>query len=174
MKKIITPLEQKIINELVAGEFVEISGLIYGARDAAHKILFEMLKSKKNLPFDLRNQTIYYVGPTPAPPGKIIGSCGPTTSSRMDRYTPDLLRAGLKGMIGKGIRSDDVRKAIVKYGAVYFITYGGCGAYLSQFVKKSEAIAFCELGPEAIYRMVVENFPAIVGIDSKGRGIYSF
>ncbi|MCM8815760.1 MAG: FumA C-terminus/TtdB family hydratase beta subunit [Candidatus Omnitrophica bacterium] len=174
MKKIITPLEQKIINELVAGEFVEISGLIYGARDAAHKILFEMLKSKKNLPFDLRNQTIYYVGPTPAPPGKIIGSCGPTTSSRMDRYTPALLRAGLKGMIGKGIRSDDVRKAIVKYGAVYFITYGGCGAYLSQFVKKSEAIAFCELGPEAIYRMVVENFPAIVGIDSKGRDIYSF
>ncbi|MCM8764286.1 MAG: FumA C-terminus/TtdB family hydratase beta subunit [Candidatus Omnitrophica bacterium] len=173
MKKIITPLDQEIIKKLAAGDFVEISGIIYGARDAAHKNLFEMLKRKKAIPFDLRNQVIYYVGPTPAPPDKIIGSCGPTTSSRMDKYTPALLRSGLKGMIGKGDRSLEVKKAIVKYCAVYFVTYGGCGAYLSQFVKKSEVIAFCELGPEAIYRMVVENFPAIVGIDSKGRDIYS-
>ncbi|MCX7705689.1 MAG: FumA C-terminus/TtdB family hydratase beta subunit [bacterium] len=174
MKKVKTPLDVETIGKLKAGDFVEISGVIYGARDAAHKRLVELLKKGKKIPFDLNGQIIYYVGPTPTPPGVIIGSCGPTTSSRMDIYTPDLLKAGLKGMMGKGIRSEKVKETIITCGAIYFVTYGGCGAYLSQFVKKCEGIAFFELGPEAIYKINVENFPAIVGIDSKGRDIYSF
>ncbi|HOL35893.1 MAG TPA: FumA C-terminus/TtdB family hydratase beta subunit [bacterium] len=172
MKKIIAPVDSKIIEELKAGDFVEISGIIYGARDAAHRRFAEILKKKEKLPFDPEGNIIYYVGPTPAPPGHIIGSCGPTTSTRMDKFTPVLLEAGLKGMIGKGIRSSKVKQAIVKYGAVYFVTYGGCGAYLSQFIKSCKVVAFFELGPEAVYQMAVEDFPVIVGIDSSGRDIY--
>lgn len=174
MKKIITPLEEKVVRKLKKGDFVEISGIIYGARDAAHKRFINAINKGEKLPFDLTGQIIYYVGPTPAPPGVIIGSCGPTTSSRLDKYTPSLIERGLKGMIGKGTRSEEVKEAIVKYGAVYFVTYGGCGAYLSQFVRKCEIIAFPELGPEAIYKIVVENFPVIVGIDIKGKDIYSY
>ncbi len=173
MIKIKTPLDEKTIASLKTGDFVEINGIIYGARDAAHKKFIDILKNKGTLPFDIRGQIIYYVGPTPAPPGFVIGSCGPTTSSRMDKYTVKLLEYGLKGMIGKGFRSRDVKKAIIKYGAVYFVTYGGCGAYLSQFVKKCDIIAFPELGPEAIYKIEIEKFPAIVGIDSKGKDIYA-
>jgi len=172
MKKITTPIDTKTIQDLKAGDFVEISGMIYGARDAAHRRFAQMLKKRENLPFNPEGNIVYYVGPTPARPGHIIGSCGPTTSTRMDRFTPVLLQAGLKGMIGKGIRSNKVKQAIVKYGAVYFVTYGGCGAYLSQFIKACDIVAFPELGPEAVYQMVVQDFPAIVGIDSKGRDIY--
>ncbi len=174
MKKIETPLDEKTIKGLKAGDFVEISGIIYGARDAAHKRFFEIMKNRGKLPFDIKGQTIYYVGPTPTPPGFIIGSCGPTTSSRMDIYTPALIKAGLKATIGKGVRSEAVRQAIVKHRAIYFITYGGCGAYLSQFVRECQVIAFFELGPEALYKIRVEKFPVIVGIDSTGRDIYSF
>lgn len=172
MKKIETPLTHKTLQSLKTGDFVEISGIIYGARDAAHKRFIQILENKEKLPFDLEGQVIYYVGPTPAKPGSIIGSCGPTTSSRMDRYTVKLIEYGLKGMIGKGKRSNQVKKTIVKYGAVYFVTYGGCGAYLSQFIKRFEPIAFFELGPEAVFKIEVEKFPAIVGIDSKGNDIY--
>jgi len=174
MKKIETPLDEKTIKGLKAGDFVEISGIIYGARDAAHKRFFEIMKNRGKLPFDIKGQTIYYVGPTPTPPGFIIGSCGPTTSSRMDIYIPALIKAGLKATIGKGVRSEAVRQAIVKHRAIYFITYGGCGAYLSQFVRECQVIAFFELGPEALYKIRVEKFPVIVGIDSTGRDIYSF
>jgi len=174
MKKIETPLDEKTIKGLKAGDFVEISGIIYGARDAAHKRFFEIMKNRGKLPYDIKGQTIYYVGPTPTPPGFIIGSCGPTTSSRMDIYTPALIKAGLKATIGKGVRSEAVRQAIVKHRAIYFITYGGCGAYLSQFVRECQVIAFFELGPEALYKIRVEKFPVIVGIDSTGRDIYSF
>jgi len=172
--KIKTPLDEKTVASLRAGDFVEISGDIYGARDAAHKKFIEILKNNENLPFDIKGQIIYYVGPSPTPPGFIVGSCGPTTSSRMDRYTVRLLACGLKGMLGKGIRSKQVKNAIVRYGAIYFVTYGGCGAYLSQFIKKWEAIAFFDLGPEAVYKIKVEKFPAVVGIDSKGNDVYSF
>ncbi len=174
MKKIKTPLDESTIKNLAAGDFVEITGIIYGARDAAHKEFLKIIENGEKFPFDLKGQIIYYVGPTPSPPGAIIGSCGPTTGSRMDEFTPSLLEAGLKGMIGKGIRSEKVKETIVKYCAIYFVTYGGCGAYLSQFVKKCEVIAFPELGPEAVYKINVENFPAIVGIDSKGRDIYCY
>lgn len=173
MIKITPPFDEKTIACLNAGDLVEISGIIYGARDAAHKKFIEILEKNGELPFDIKGQILYYVGPTPAPPGYVIGSCGPTTSSRMDRYTVKLLEYGLKGMIGKGIRSREVKKSIVRYGSIYFITYGGCGAYLNQFVKKCEIVAFPELGPEAVYKIEVEKFPAIVGIDSKGRDIYS-
>jgi fumarate hydratase subunit beta len=172
MKKIITPVDEKTILNLKAGDFVEISGIIYCARDAAHKRFHKILKKKKPLPFDPRGQIIYYVGPTPAPPDLPVGSFGPTTSSRMDRYTPELLKAGVKATMGKGMRSPMVKKAIVKYRAVYLVTYGGCGAYLSQFVKNLQVIAFDDLGPEAVYRIEVENFPAIVCIDSYGKDFY--
>jgi fumarate hydratase subunit beta len=172
MKKITTPLDPGTTGALKAGDWVEISGIIYGARDAAHKRFYELAGKGKTLPVDLRGQVIYYVGPTPAPPGKIIGSCGPTTSSRMDRYTPLLLECGLKGMIGKGRRCEAVRQMIRKYNAVYFVTFGGCGAYLSRFFKKVEIAAFPDLGPEAVFRFEVEDFPALVEIDSLGNDFY--
>lgn len=172
MIKIQTPLDTKIITRLRVGDSVEISGTIYGARDAAHKRFIEILKNNGRLPIDIENQIIYYVGPSATPPGFIVGSCGPTTSSRMDRYTIKLLEYGLKGMIGKGIRSKNVKKAIVEHNAIYFVTYGGCGAYLSRFIKKWDIAAFPELGPEAVYKIEVEKFPAIVGIDVKGNDIY--
>ena len=160
------------IQNLKAGDKLFYSGTIYTARDQAHKRLADAIKKKKKLPVDLKNAIIYYCGPTPAPRGKAIGSCGPTTSSRMDAFTPLLLEAGLKGMIGKGRRSKKVKEAIKKYKGVYFITHAGCGALLSQYVKKAKTVAYKNLGPEAIYKLDVENFPLIVCIDSKGRDLY--
>ncbi len=151
---------------------VLLTGVIYTARDQAHKRLVEAINKKKKLPFELNGRIIYYCGPTPAPKGKTIGACGPTTSSRMDEFTPALLKAGLRAMIGKGRRSAGVIAAIKKYRAIYFLTYAGCGALLSDYVKSSEIAAFPELGPEAIRRLYVEDFPLFVGVNSEGRGIY--
>ncbi|MFH0762311.1 MAG: FumA C-terminus/TtdB family hydratase beta subunit [Candidatus Omnitrophota bacterium] len=168
MKKITTPLSEKEIKGLKAGEEVALSGIIYTARDQAHKRLIQDLAGGRRLPFDLKGAIIYYCGPTQRPKGKVIGSCGPTTSRRMDEFTPRLLKAGLRGAIGKGGRSQEVVKAIKKHQAVYFITYAGCGALLSKYVKKAAPYAFAELGPEAIYKLEVKDFPLIVGIDCKG------
>ena len=160
------------IENLKIGDRLSFSGIIYTARDQAHKRLVDAIFKRKKLPFDLRGAIIYYCGPTATPKGKVIGSCGPTTSSRMDKFTPALLKAGLKGMIGKGGRCEEVRRAIKKYKAVYFLTYAGCGALLSKYVKHATAVAYKDLGPEAIYRLEVRDFPLIVGIDSRGRNIY--
>ncbi|HAZ10277.1 MAG: fumarate hydratase [Omnitrophica bacterium GWA2_41_15] len=164
MRKIFLPLTKDIIKSLKQGEMVLLSGLVLTARDAAHKRLFDALKSGKKFPVSLKGETIYYTGPTPNRNGEVIGSCGPTTSSRMDPFTPLLLKHGLVGMIGKGERSKKVSLAIKKYGAVYFITIGGAGAYLSEKVKTAEVIAYKDLGPEAIYRLTVEDFPAIAEV----------
>lgn len=167
-----TPLTEEAIRQIHAGEAVRITGTIYTARDAAHQKLFALLQTKQPLPFDLRGQILYYTGPTPAPPGKPIGSCGPTTSYRMDRYTPALLQAGLKGMIGKGRRSQEVLDAIRENTCVYFSAEGGCGALLANYVKDCEVVAFPELGTEAVHRLSVENFPVSVFCDCTGT-IYS-
>jgi len=172
MKEINSPLKEKDIANLKVGEEVLLTASIYTARDQVHKRLVETIKKRKELPIDLKDQIIYYCGPTKTPKGKIIGSCGPTTASRMDEFTPLLLEKGLRGMIGKGVRSEEVISAIRRYKGIYFITYSGCGAFLSKFVKKVKIIAFEELGPEAIYELEVKDFPLIVGIDSKGRNIY--
>lgn len=172
MRKIFLPLTNKVISKLKVGDEVLLSGTIYTARDQVHKRLVELLKKRKRLPINLKDTTIYYCGPTKARPGKPIGSCGPTTSSRMDLFTPQLLKAGLKGMIGKGCRSKEVLAAINRYKAIYFISIGGAGAYLSKKVKRAKAAAFKDLGPEAIYRLEVKDFPVIVAIDSQGRGIF--
>jgi fumarate hydratase subunit beta len=174
MKRIKFPLaDDRQIKELKAGNEIEIYGTIYVARDTAHKKMVESLMKKHSLPFPVKGNLIYYMGPTPAPPGKIIGSCGPTTSSRMDKNTIPLLKAGLKATMGKGNRSKDIEDACKKYNTVYLLTYGGCGAYLNRFVRKAECFAYCELGPEAVYRLEVEGFPAIVGIDTNGKNIYN-
>jgi len=174
MKKITFPLETgKEVEFLKTGDEIEIYGSVYVARDAAHKKLIYDIKNNSPLPFSFKNTIIYYMGPTPAPKGRIIGSCGPTTSSRMDRYTILLLKMGLKATMGKGERSEEIVSACKRYRAVYFITYGGCGAYLSKFVKKVECIAYPELEPEAIYKLEVEQFPAIVAIDTKGNNLYN-
>jgi fumarate hydratase subunit beta len=157
-----TPLDEETIKKLKAGDQVFISGLIYTARDAAHKRLVEALDKGEKLPFDLTNQTVYYMGPSPAKPGQVIGSAGPTTSGRMDSYAPRLMAAGLKGMIGKGNRSQAVKDAIKKYKAVYFAAIGGAGALISRSIKKAEVIAYEDLGAEAIRRLEVENFPVTV------------
>ena len=162
----------KKIKSLKAGQEVLLSGTIYTARDQAHKRLVRAIKSRKALPFELRDAIIYYCGPTKTPKGKIIGSCGPTTSSRMDAFTSLLLAKGLRGMIGKGNRSIEVKKAICKYKGVYFITYAGCGALLSKYVKSAKTVAYGDLGPEAICKLEVENFPLIVAIDANGGSIY--
>ncbi|MBN1445160.1 MAG: fumarate hydratase C-terminal domain-containing protein [Candidatus Omnitrophica bacterium] len=173
-KHLLFPLiDDRQIKSVRAGDEVEISGTIYVARDAAHKKLADALNKNKPLPLPLKGSIIYYMGPTPAPPGKIIGSCGPTTSSRMDKYTLPLLQSGLKATMGKGGRSEEIAAGCKKYKAVYLIAYGGCGAYLNRFVKKSECFAYCELGPEAIYKLEVKGFPAIAGIDIKGKNIYN-
>jgi fumarate hydratase subunit beta len=172
MKKINTPLDFNQIKSLKAGQEVLLSGTIYTARDQAHKRLSEAIKKGQKLPIDLKDAVIYYCGPTKTPKGRIIGSCGPTTSSRMDAFTNLLLAKGLKGMIGKGSRSQEVKEAIKQYEGVYFITYAGCGAFLSKYVKSAKAVAYRDLGPEAILKLEVENFPLIVAIDSKGGGIY--
>lgn len=160
------------IKTLKAGDEFLYSGTIYTARDQAHKRLSEALKKGKSLPLDLKGAIIYYCGPTKTPKGKVIGSCGPTTSARMDEFTPRLLSAGLLGMIGKGKRSAEVIQAIKKYNGIYFLTYAGCGALLSRYVKKATPVAYRDLGPEAIYQLEVKDFPLIVGIDAKGRSIY--
>ena len=172
MKKINTPLERKQILRLKLGDEVKLSGTIYTARDQAHKRLVDAIKRGMRLPIDLKDALIYYCGPTKTPKGKIIGSSGPTTSSRMDEFTPLLLKRGLKGMIGKGSRSKEVIAAIKKYKAVYFLSYAGCGALLSKYVKKVAPIAYKDLGPEAILKLEVKDFPLIVGIDFQGRSIY--
>mgnify|MGYP000957828061 CR=1 FL=1 len=174
MAKIISaPLTDEVINDLKAGDRVFINGIIYTARDAAHKRLVEMLDRNEPLPIDLKGQIIYYVGPCPAKPGTVIGSAGPTTSGRMDAYTPRLLDEGLKGMIGKGLRSKAVVDSMVKNGAVYFAAIGGAGALLAECIKESEVVAFDDLGTEAIRRLRVENFPVTVIIDRYGNDLYS-
>jgi fumarate hydratase subunit beta len=173
MAKIInTPLTPELINNLMAGDRVFLNGIIYTGRDAAHKRLAELIEKGEELPMDIMNQTIYYVGPCPAKPGQVIGSAGPTTSGRMDSYAPLLMEHGLKGMIGKGIRNQQVVDSIIKYNAVYFAAIGGAGALLSEAIKEAEVIAFPDLGAEAIYKLRVENFPVIVIIDNKGNDLY--
>lgn len=167
-----TPLTDSIISGLEVGDRVFLSGTIYTARDAAHKKLFELLDNKKDLPFNLTGQVIYYVGPSPAKPGRIIGSAGPTTSGRMDPYTPCLLANGLKGMIGKGKRSQEVREAIKKHQAVYFAAIGGAAALISKCITKVEIIAYPELGTEAIHKLEVNKLPLIVVNDAKGNDLY--
>ncbi|NQT75511.1 MAG: fumarate hydratase C-terminal domain-containing protein [Candidatus Omnitrophica bacterium] len=164
MRRIYLPLTKDVIKTLRQGEEVLLSGPLLTARDAAHKRLVEALKSRKQIPVSIKGETIYYTGPTPAKKGQVIGSCGPTTSARMDPFTPVLLRHGLIGMIGKGERSKDVVSATKRSGAVYFITVGGAGAYLREFVKKSTVVAYKDLGTEAMRRLVVKDFPAIVSV----------
>ena len=171
--KITAPItDDSVIENLKAGDFVLISGVIYTARDAAHKRMVEALERGEELPFDLKGQIIYYAGPAPAKPGRPIGSVGPTTSYRMDPYAPRLLEAGLKGMIGKGTRNKEVIDAIVKYRGVYFGAVGGAAAYLARCVKEAEVIAYEDLGPEAVRRLVVEDFPAFVVNDVHGNDLY--
>lgn len=167
-----TPLTDQDVERLKIGDRVLLNGVIYTGRDAAHKRLFDLLKEGKNFPFDIRGQIIYYVGPTPAKPGQVFGSAGPTTSYRMDAYAPALIEKGLKGMIGKGMRSDTVKEAIKKYRAVYFAATGGAGALLAKKVKKAEVVAYEDLGPEAIRRLEVEDLPVIVINDVRGNDLY--
>ena len=167
-----TPLSDKDIVNLKAGDKVLINGVIYTARDAAHKRIVEAIDSGKELPFDLKGQIIYYAGPSPAKPGAVIGSCGPTTSSRMDAYTPKLLQHGLKGMIGKGKRSKEVKSAVKDTKSVYFAAVGGVAALLSKTVVESEIIAYPDLEPESVRRLVVKDFPVIVALDIHGNDIY--
>ena len=167
-----TPLTKEKIESLKSGDYVYITGTIYTARDAAHKRMSEALAAGEELPIDVKDQSIYYMGPTPAKEGQVIGSAGPTTASRMDKYAPKLLDLGLSGMIGKGKRSQDVIDAIVLNGAVYFAAVGGAGALLSKCIKKSEVVAYDDLGTEAIRKLEVEKFPAIVVIDRMGNNLY--
>jgi len=169
--KITTPLTQEILEKLTVGERVYITGIIYTARDAAHKRLIELIDTNQPLPFDIENQIIYYVGPTPAKPGHIIGSAGPTSSYRMDAYTEPLLALGLKGMIGKGERSDAIKEALVIHKAVYFAAVGGAAALISKTIKKMEIIAYDDLGPEAIHKLEVIDFPVIVSNDMFGNDL---
>ena len=171
-KHIQAPLVEEEIKNLKSGEYVYITGTIYTARDAAHKRMFESINKGEEIPMELKNNVIYYMGPSPAREGRPIGSAGPTTASRMDKYAPTLLNLGLKGMIGKGKRSEEVKEAIIKNGCVYFAAVGGAGALLSKSIKKSEVIAYDDLGTEAIRKLEVENFPAIVVIDKDGNNLY--
>ncbi|NIO15789.1 MAG: Fe-S-containing hydro-lyase [Deltaproteobacteria bacterium] len=170
--KITTPVDEDVLSELKVGDRVLISGVLYTARDAAHKRMAEALERQEPLPVDLTGQIIYYAGPSPTPPGKPIGSVGPTTSYRMDPYAPRLMDAGLKGMIGKGPRSHQVIDSMVKNKAVYFAAIGGAAALLARQVKKAEVVAYEDLGPEAIRRLVVEDFPAIVVNDIHGNDLF--
>lgn len=171
-KKISTPLTMEKVKELKAGDSVLLSGYIYTSRDAGHKRMVELLKEGGELPFDIRDQVIYYVGPTPAREGQPIGSAGPTTSGRMDIYTPPLIEKGLRGMIGKGYRNLEVVEAMKKHGAVYFAAIGGASALTAKTVKASEIIAYEDLGSEALRRLYVEEFPMVVVIDSEGNDYY--
>lgn len=172
MKRVMLPLTDEAISNLKAGEGVLLSGTILTGRDCAHKRICEYLDRGEKLPFDFKGETIYYAGPCPAPDGKACGSCGPTTSARMDPFAPRLLDLGLKGMIGKGERSGEVVNAIVKNHAVYFAAIGGAGALYGNAVKKSELVAFADLLSEAVYRFEIEDFPCVVAIDCAGGNIY--
>jgi fumarate hydratase subunit beta len=172
IKRIATPLDEQVVSQLVAGDKVLLSGEIYTARDAAHKRFIETLQAGKALPIDIRNQVIYYCGPSPVSPGRVIGAAGPTTSSRMDAYAPALMALGLKGMIGKGKRSQAVKDAIKQYKAVYFGATGGAGALLSKTILSYDIIAYEELGPEALARLVVKDFPLFVINDTFGNDLY--
>ena len=167
------PLDEEVVRSLHAGDAVLISGPLLTGRDAAHKRLYDLLQAGGKLPVDLEGELIYFVGPTPARPGKVIGSAGPTTSSRMDVYSPALLAAGLRGMIGKGYRGPEVREALVKYGAVHLAAPGGLGALLGSKITESEILAYEDLGPEAIRRLMVKDFPAVVAYDTHGKSIYN-
>lgn len=171
-RHITVPVAKEEIQDLRAGDYVYLTGVIYTARDAAHKRMDEALSEGKELPLDIENQMIYYMGPSPAREGRPIGSAGPTTASRMDKYAPRLLDLGLGGMIGKGKRSQAVRDAIVRNKAVYFAAVGGAGALLSKCIKKADVIAYDDLGTEAIRRLEIEDLPAIVVIDSEGNNLY--
>ncbi len=170
--RITTPFTEEDSRKLKVGDSVLISGVIYSARDAAHKVMTEALARGEKLPIDWHNQMVYYLGPTPAKPGNPIGSCGPTTSGRMDAYTPTMLEQGIKGMIGKGSRSKEVVDSMIKNGVTYFAAVGGAAALISKSVKKYEVIAYPELGPEALAKLTVEDFPAIVVIDCHGNNFY--
>ena len=171
-KHINVPFDKSISTNLKAGDYVYLTGTIYTARDAAHKRMYEAIKKGEELPFDVKNNTIYYMGPSPAREGRPIGSAGPTTASRMDKYAPSLLDLGLIGMIGKGKRNKAVHEAIVRDNAVYFAAVGGAGALLSKCITSSEVIAYDDLGTEAIRKLTVKDFPVIVVIDSEGRDLY--
>jgi len=170
--RIKAPLTEEEVRKLRAGDRVLVSGVIYTARDAAHKRMVEAVKEGRPLPFDLEGQIIYYVGPCPAKPGQVLGSCGPTTSGRMDPYVPAILEQGLRGMIGKGSRSEAVVEAMKKHGSVYLAAVGGAGALAAKTVKKCDLIAYEDLGPEAVRRLEVEDFPAVVCIDTEGNDLY--
>ena len=173
MEKYITlPITKEIAHSLTAGDYVYLTGTLYSARDAAHKRMMESLSAGGELPLPIKDQTIYYLGPTPAREGQVIGSAGPTTSSRMDKYTPVLLSLGMTGMIGKGKRSGEVIEAMKENHAVYFAAVGGAGALLSKCIVKAEVVAYEDLGAEAIYKLEVKNFPVIVVIDDKGGNLY--
>ena len=171
-KHIQSPLKKDIVKTLKSGDYIYITGTIYTARDAAHKRMYEALQEGRELPVDIGDQIIYYMGPSPAREGRPIGSAGPTTASRMDKYTPQLLNLGMGGMIGKGKRSQEVKDAIIRNGSVYFAAVGGAGALLSKCIKESEVVAYDDLGTEAIRKLTVENFPVIVVIDSEGNNLY--
>ncbi|MDR3605403.1 MAG: Fe-S-containing hydro-lyase [Syntrophaceae bacterium] len=171
-KKIVAPLDDSVVKNLKAGDTVLLSGIIITGRDAAHKKMADLINSGQNLPFSIKGEVIYYVGPTPAPPGRPIGAAGPTTSYRMDQYAPLLIERGLKGMIGKGRRSEEVKEAMRKWSAVYFAAIGGTGALMSRCIKEAEVIAWDELGPEAVRRLVVEDMPLIVATDIYGGDLY--
>lgn len=171
-KHITVPLDRETVESLCAGDYVYLTGTVYTARDAAHKRMDEILQKGGTLPFDIKEQIIYYMGPSPAREGRPIGSAGPTTASRMDKYTPRLLDLGMGGMIGKGKRSPEVIDAIIRNGAVYFAAVGGAGALLSKCITSAEVIAYDDLGTEAVRKLNVENFPTIVVIDSKGNNLY--
>ena len=173
MEKYLTiPTSQEELENLKSGDYVYLTGTIYTARDAAHKRMYEAVQEGKELPVSLENQFVYYLGPTPAKEGQVIGSAGPTTSSRMDKYTPTMLEHGLKGMIGKGKRSEEVITSMKKNTAVYFAAVGGAGALLSKCITKSEVIAYDDLGTEAIRRLEVKNLPVITVIDCDGNNLY--
>lgn len=171
-RKINVPLSDQTIDSLKAGDYVYLSGTIYTARDAAHKRMYESMKCGEELPIILRENVLYYLGPSPAREGQVIGSAGPTTSSRMDKYTPDMLDMGLKGMVGKGKRSPEVIEAMKRNHAVYFAAVGGAGALLSKCIKKAEVVAYPDLGTEAIRKLEIEDLPVIVVIDKDGNNLY--
>lgn len=171
-KYITVPITDEVVSDLKAGDYVYISGTIYTARDAAHKRMYDSLMNGEDIPMELKNNVIYYLGPSPAKEGQVIGSAGPTTSSRMDKYTPLLLEKGLKGMIGKGKRSKEVKEAMKENNAVYFAAIGGAGALLSKCIKSAEVIAYDDLGTEAIRKLEVENLPVIVVIDNEMNDLY--
>lgn len=171
-RRITTPITEEITKDLKAGDYVYITGTIYVARDAAHKRMMEALERNENLPIDIENATIYYMGPSPAREGRPIGSAGPTTASRMDKYAPTLLDLGQKAMIGKGKRTEEVKEAIIRNHAVYFAAIGGAGALLSKCITQSEVICYEDLGAEAIRKLEVEDFPVIVVMDSEGNNLY--